>query len=128
MSFLTDLFDSDSLELGVLEEIAGGGLITLEDMPLAKGAPGVGQYVATIAVSIGKAADAIRVLVDYLCRKRKGHEAGEMKVVINRREWHFDQSELTRVIEETIEVEQKKSGRQSSNFSDSVRRPGPIAR
>jgi hypothetical protein len=110
MSFLTDLFDSESLELGMRKNIASGGVITLEDMPLAKAVPGVGQYVATIAVSIEKAADAIKVLVDFLCRKPKSHEGGDLKVVVNRREWHFDQSELTRVIQESIEVEQKKGG------------------
>jgi hypothetical protein len=104
--FLTDLFESDSHALGMSKDIAGGGIITLEHEPLAKGFPTVGHYVATIALTIGKAA-AARVVIDYLLRKRKNHHERDLKVEINRREWNFEGAELTRVIEESIKMEQK---------------------
>jgi hypothetical protein len=109
MRFLTDVFESDSLALGMSKNIASGGIITLEHMPLAKGVPTVGHYVATIALAVGKAVSAARVVIDYLLRKRKNHPERDLKVIINRREWHFEGAELTRVIEERIKIEHKES-------------------
>jgi hypothetical protein len=100
---LPDLFESEGLTLGMSKDIPGGGVIRLERMPLAKTEPS-GLYAATIILSVGEGAVGSLIaayIYDKLTKKYR-----RKKIMVRHREEYYDRSGLTKVIEDTIEIEE----------------------
>ena len=100
-AFTEALFEKDSVGTGTQKEIPGGGTITMGGALLRKsvGAP----RVIEIVLSIGRDL-SIGVAGAYIYDKLKAHKGEKPRMTIEYREIHFDKDELTKVIEEEIEI------------------------
>lgn len=103
--FIFDLFDTDALGEGTSKEIPGGGTMAVLPITIEKAAEV--SRVIEIVLSIGRDV-AVGVVASYIYEKLKAHRARHRHISmrINRREVHFDKSQITKVIEEESDIQQ----------------------
>jgi hypothetical protein len=100
---LFDLFQANELEAGHAREIAHDVKIELLPARIAKGTPAV-VVLLTIALDVPE-----RLASNYLWRKcEKFSKSGEVKILVNGREYVYNEHELKQIIKTTIEKETAK--------------------
>jgi hypothetical protein len=95
---LFDLFQAHDLNAGHVKEIARDVKIELLPVRMAKGAPSV-VVLLTIALGVPES-----VASDYLWHKcEKFSKGGEVKILVNRTEYVYNEHELKKIIKTTME-------------------------
>jgi hypothetical protein len=99
--FSSDLFETDSFGEGTKKDIPGG-TITMLPMTVEKSAEI--SRVIEVVLSVGRDV-SVGVVAAYIYEKLRAQPRGSIHMMIKRREVHQNQSEITKVIEEIIEIQ-----------------------
>ena len=103
--FPCELFDSNSISVGMKRDIPGGARIELGELPLQKRDVGAVQCLIPIVLTFGRDI-AVGVIGSWLYDKLKSKRVKELRV--NRTRIEITEETITRVIAESIEVRQSK--------------------
>jgi hypothetical protein len=100
-NFIFDLFETDSLGEGTQKELPGGAKITVLPITVEKSA----ELTRVVEVMIHLGRDvAVGLVANYFYDKWKAHRSAPITMFKRRREIQFEKSEITKILEEEIEV------------------------
>lgn len=104
VSALSEIFESGTISAGMVREVPGGASLKLGPMPIEKRhVPGL-QILVPIVVTLGSGV-AINVFSSWLYDKLKGKKTTILR--INRVQVEITHDAITKVIAESIELEEK---------------------
>jgi hypothetical protein len=99
-----DLFDANGFQAGMTRRITDGAVITLARAPIEKRGTGVGGVVLDVILSLSEHVLGAAVY-DWLKGRIADHPG--VKIIIQQKEYNFENGDLKQLIETSIDVEKK---------------------